>query len=194
MKVTDPFLSKIQEYCKTFVLKDDQCIAAKKDVDTTSNHYEFLFEVVRRIRPDNVLELGTHWGVSALFMSKACATTKIYTIDNNLHQMPELGKHVFGLPNVEFIRADVTHKDVADRMPNNISVMFVDTDRDIDLMNRQLALYYPKLAPGGYMFWDDILSEKYYPEAVKWWNGLEGYNQMDLPYIHVGYEMGVIIK
>lgn len=194
MVVTDKFLLDIQDYCKTFILNDAECVNAKKDINTTSNHYEFLFEVVRRLRPKTIIELGTHWGVSAMFMSKACQTTKIYTVDNNFCNTPNIGKYLKGLSNVEFINGDVLDQATADRMPDGVDIIFADTEKEKDFLDRQLSLYYPKMKDRGYMFLDDILSEAHYPQAYKWWTDLDGCNKMDLPHIHVGYEIGVIIK
>lgn len=199
MTVSDPFLLEVQDYVQTFAVDDPELTAVKTELykdwpGVPSNHYEFLYEVLRRLKPKTVLELGTHSGVSALFMSKACPSTKIYTIDNNMCQIQNSAQYTQGVSNIEFIFGDVLDKRIAEKIPNDLGVIFVDTDRDIDLLNNQLALYYPKLKDGGYMFLDDILSEQHYPQAFKWWRSLEGYKKMDLPRVHIGYEMGAILK
>ena len=198
MKVNNKFLEDVQNYCQGAILGYADLTKAKEEVEQLlvgrSNHYEFLYEVVKRLQPKTILELGTHLGVATLYMAKASPNTKIYTIDNNFAKVPDIAKYAKGLLNVEFILGDVLDNNIVNKIPNNLDIIFADTEKDPDFLTKQLNLYYTKLKEGGFMFFDDIVSNVHYVQGKKWWNELEGYNQMDLPLIHKDYEMGVIIR
>ena len=163
----------------------------KKEVNSTSNHYDFLYHFVNIFEPKVIVELGTHLGVSTYYMHKGYPKAKIYTVDNNLINSPDIGKYAKDLPNVEFILGDA--KEVASKIPNDFNFIFVDEEKDVSTLEKNLEIYFPKLDPEGYMVFDDVLGKDFYPDAYRWWQQLNRYNTMDLR-IHKGYEMGAIIK
>lgn len=192
MNVNKELLLRIQGAVQTFRYLEN--CHMKKETDTTSNHYDFLYLLAQEMKPKKILELGTHWGASAWYLHKGCESADIYTIDNNLIKSPNLAKYIIGLPKVKFILGDCKSKEVVDQIPNDIDLMFIDEEKDVEALEQNLALYYPKLRTGGVMLFDDLLGANYYPEANRWWNDLKGYNKLDLPLVHQGYALGAIIK
>lgn len=188
-KITDLVLMEAQDKAEAKLVYPD--CPLKKEVDTTSNHYDFLYYFVELFEPKVIVELGTHLGVATYYMHKAFPKAKIYTVDNNLINSPDIGKYAKNLPNVEFILGDA--KEVASRLPNDINFIFADEEKDVTTLEANLNIYFPKLHPEGYMIFDDVLGKDFYPDAYRWWQQLIRYNTMDLR-VHKGYEMGAIIK
>lgn len=189
MKITKQILLDAQNLSQAQRLGISQLM---QEVDTTSNHYEFLYYLFDLIQPKKALEIGTHLGVSAVYMHDGSPNTQIWTIDNNLINSPDIGKFVRGIRNVNFIFGNA--KDVVNQIPNDLGIIFVDEEKDVEALQSNLDLYYPKLKEGGVMLFDDVLGKDYYPEAYEWWINLKGYNKVDLPLVHKGYAIGAILK
>lgn len=193
MKITKDDLLYLQDIVNAFDEAGELLITEQMDeVNTKSNHYAFLEHLFFKFRPKKALEIGTHLGVSALSMHDGCPETLLWTIDNNLINSPDIGKFAKGLNNVTFILGNA--KDVVDQIPNDLEIIFVDEEKDVEALQSNLDLYYPKLLPGGVMLFDDVLGKDYYPEAYEWWVNLKGYNKLDLPLVHKGYAIGAILK
>lgn len=183
-------LLEIQEFVQTNRIFPN--CPLKAEVDSPSNHYDFLYEFCRRTQPTRVAELGTHFGVSTAYIHRGCPTAEIWTVDNDLIKSPNIAKHAKNLPNTTFILGEAA--EVAAQIPGDLDFIFIDEEKDVPNLEADLRLYYPKVKAGGCLFFDDILGANYYPEAYKWWRELQGYSQLDLPKVHHNYAWGVILK
>ena len=81
----------------------------------------------------------------------------------------------------------------ADQIPNNIDILFDDTDHEYDTLKSEFKTYLPKMRKGGIMIFDDM-NDKLCPGAKRWWKELDYPNKINLSKIHVGYGMTAIIK
>jgi len=192
MNISEKILLEIQDWVQTNEIYPN--CKYKQDIDTKSNHYDFLHELCRITKPNTILELGTHLGVSALYMKIGNPNAKIYTIDNNLINSGYIGTYIKNLPNVKFILGDCKNPDVVNQIPNDIDLIFIDEEKEPETLQKNLDLYYPKLKIGGCILFDDVLGVAFYPQAYQWWLNLKGYNKISLPMVHIGYALGAIIK
>lgn len=119
---------------------------------------EFLYAVTRLLKPQNVLETGTHWGIGATYIGHA--------IKDNGHGFLQ----TLEFNNENFIKADERlHKqglekyattyllDVSKVEANNITkydLIFLDTEPQTRFS--ELEKFYPMLNEGGYIFIHDL--------------------------------------
>ena len=120
---------------------------------------EFLYGMVRILKPKGVLETGTHYGIGAAYM--------LLALDDNA----TLDDNEFGYLNtIEFQKEnrDIAYKrlfkvsgkfrshlmDVKDYTPvRNFQLILLDTEPDIRF--KELIKFYPYLDEGGYVFIHD---------------------------------------
>lgn len=110
-------------------------------------------ELIVRIRPDWIIETGTCFGGSALFLAHICAGIgcgRVLSIDINKPKRPV--KH----PRIQFYQGDsVAPKTVADaKRPGKVMVI-LDSCHKKDHVLKELELYGPLVTPGSYMIVED---------------------------------------
>lgn len=98
-------------------------------IDNKNQHYvTFLHFLIRKLNPDNVVELGNREGVSTLAMYDAIKKTgsSFYSIDIEKDQRycPE---HMFHDKQMRFLFGDVCSLDIIKKLPKNIDILFTDT-------------------------------------------------------------------
>ena len=151
-----------------------------------SNHYEFLYLLTYLVKPKLVVELGTYKGLSMLYMMEGYPKAIFYTVDIN----PDAG--VF-LENKMINRIFGDSVECADQIPNDIDILFDDTDHEYDTLKNEFKTYLPKMKKGGIVLFDDV-NDKLCPGAKKWWKELDYPTKINFPKIHLGYGMSAIIK
>lgn len=117
---------------------------------------EFLYGLVRMLKPMRILETGTHHGISACYMGMALKDNgfgKLITIENvpdNVNRANKLfAQHELG----KFI--DIHIADVRSvELESNFELMFLDSE-PIYRFN-ELERFYPHLMGGGYAFIHDL--------------------------------------
>jgi methyltransferase family protein len=117
-----------------------------------------------------VVEIGAYWGRTTVFMARALSamgrTATILSIDpfervsadplnpqgsfpNYLKQVRSAGFEDVCVPMVAY------SQHAAPAVPDRIGVLVVDGDHAYESVRRDLALYAPKVLPGGLIFMDD---------------------------------------
>jgi predicted O-methyltransferase YrrM len=89
--------------------------------------YERLFKLVQNEEPQNILELGTGIGFTAIVMNLANAKVLVDTIETNTEHI-EYGKNwcrELGINNINFIQSDV-HKVLPYLESNKYDIIFFD--------------------------------------------------------------------
>ncbi len=118
---------------------------------------KFLQMIVRVLHPENILEIGTFTGYSAVAMALAMPETgKLITLDNN----EEIETMATGF----FKEAGLEHKitmllgdavSTISGLPQTFDLVFIDADKE------QYTDYYnavfPKVSPGGFILADNVL-------------------------------------
>ena len=158
----------------------------KKEMIEGSNHYEFLYLITRVMKPELDVELGTERGLSMLYMMEGHPSAKFYTVDIN----PESGLYLKD-KNVTRIIGDSAKS--ANQIPDNIDILFEDTNHKYGTINNEFNAYFPKLREGGIMIFDDINS-KGVPGAKEWWEDLNYPIKINFNKVHLGFGMSAIIK
>ena len=117
---------------------------------------EFLYGMVRVLKPMRILETGTHQGISATYMGMALRDNgfgKLVTIENvpeNVNKANELfNQHKLG----KFI--DIHIADVRTvELENNFEMLFLDSEPQYRF--NELVRFYPHLMRGGFAFIHDL--------------------------------------
>ena len=125
------------------------------DAGTECEVGEFLYGLVRMLRPNNIFETGTHVGISAAYMGQALKdngkgllTTveiekqHIKTAEDRWHRM-ELDKYVV-CDKSESLSYDLEY---------DCELMFLDSEPYLRF--NELRRFFPRLVPGGYVFVHD---------------------------------------
>ena len=117
---------------------------------------EFLYSFIRMIKPQHVLETGTHWGISASYIAFALEHNNKGVLDTYefLPEIHEVAKR-------RFERLGLTHRilsqleDVAKlELKVDYDFMFLDTEPQTRF--GELVTFFPKLKEGGYVFIHDL--------------------------------------
>ena len=120
---------------------------------------EFLYALTRIVRPAQILETGTHFGISDLYFSlalKANGTGNLTTIEFNppFYLMAQALFEQMGVDDVvELVRGKVEKWDPLDKL---FDIVFLDTEPHLrfDEMNR----LWPNIRQGGFIIIHDLHS------------------------------------
>lgn len=122
---------------------------------------EFLYSLVRLLKPANVLETGTHWGIGASYMGKALQDNGIGHLDT-VEFLPEIHaraiQRIATLGLIDWVTCHLM--DVAQFDPYQIiagaqyGLILLDTEPQTRF--RELIKFERYLAPGGFMFIHDL--------------------------------------
>lgn len=123
---------------------------------------EFLYSLVRLLKPENILETGTHWGVGATYMGKALQanqkgelTTIEFLPPIHLKAISRLrDQGLFSIPNARNIVRPLL-MDVADFVPDRqYELILLDTEPQTRFA--ELIKFFDALKPGGFVFIHDL--------------------------------------
>lgn len=116
---------------------------------------EFLYGLVRMIKPKRILETGTHYGIGAAYMSQALKdngfgklTTIEYIPEN--YQIAVMRMNVLELENVDLLMMDAGKFTPAMKF----DLIFLDTEPQTRFA--ELVRFYDNLNEGGYVFIHDL--------------------------------------
>jgi predicted O-methyltransferase YrrM len=119
---------------------------------------EFLYSMVRLLKPDRVLETGTHWGVGASYMGQALKDNKHGLLDT-IEFLPEIHKRAKERINKLDLEKHVTchFGDVANwNVPLGITFKLILLDTEPQTRFAELVKFEPYLEPGGFVFIHDL--------------------------------------
>ena len=117
---------------------------------------EFLYGLVRMIKPDYVLESGTYKGVSASYIGQALKDNK-----KGLLTTIEIEKQHIRFSEARFDRLGIHEYICVDKeistdydVEYDCDIMFLDTEPYLRF--KELRRYFPKIKPGGFVFIHDM--------------------------------------
>jgi predicted O-methyltransferase YrrM len=132
---------------------------------------ELLFSIVRAVKPETVIETGTHKGFSTLMIAQALEQNgagHLYTVDRQDFNVPaELER--FGLAGrVTFLKSDsvAALKDLAVTL-KQVDFLWLDADHSTDAVLGEIEAALPLLVPGAYLAFHDTLSDPNEDVAVR---------------------------
>lgn len=118
---------------------------------------EFLYGMIRVLKPANVLETGTHWGIGSAYMGQALKDNGTGQLDT-LEFLPEIRDRAvkrfedLGLSDV--ISAHFGDARVYD--PGDKRYGFILLDTEPQTRFSELVRFYDYLIPGGFVFIHDL--------------------------------------
>ncbi len=129
---------------------------------------EFLYSLVRLLKPDHVLETGTHWGIGASYMGLALK-------DNNHGDLDtvEFLTEIANVASRRFERLDLKGivklylMDVAKFEPQH-SYKLILLDTEPQTRFQELVRFYDYLEPGGFVFIHDLHQHMHQGEAQRY--------------------------
>ncbi|HEX6116109.1 MAG TPA: class I SAM-dependent methyltransferase [Solirubrobacterales bacterium] len=132
----------------------------------------FLFRLVRELRPRTSLELGTGFGLSALYQARALeldGDRPLTTLD--FHYAAEIGERGFAASGLDE-RVELVFGDIDDTLPGvlerigEVDYALLDAEHSTAATVRHFDAVLPSLAPGAIAVFDDITST---PEMREAW-------------------------
>ena len=118
---------------------------------------EFLYGLVRMLKPDKILETGTHWGISAMYMAQALKDNRrgmLTTIEfakENVHKAGNLFNILALEPWIEQFEGPVESFEPKD---NQYDLIFLDTEPFLRF--GELVRFWPNLKAGGFVGMHDL--------------------------------------
>ena len=117
---------------------------------------EFLYSLIRILKPSNVLETGTHWGIGSSYMGMALKDNGSGHLDT-VEFIPEIYnvalKRIIKLGLAENVQCHLM--DVANFEPNKV-YQFVLLDTEPQTRFAEFVKFYEFVAPGGFIFIHDL--------------------------------------
>lgn len=118
---------------------------------------EFLFAMTRMLKPDHVLETGTHWGVGAAYMGSALKENGKGHLDT-VEFLPEIHRQaqdrIVRLGLTDFVSCHFG--DVANFNPGTKKYKLILLDTEPQTRFAELVKFFPYLEDGGFVFIHDL--------------------------------------
>lgn len=132
---------------------------------------ELLASLVRAIKPQTVIETGTHKGFSTLMIASALKRNgrgHLYTVDLTDHGVMEECKRFELVDQVTYIKAEssIAIRDLAAKV-QNIDFLWLDADHAKESVLREVNSALPALKPGSFLAFHDTIVDPREAEAVK---------------------------
>lgn len=119
---------------------------------------EFLYSMVRLLKPLNVLETGTHWGIGASYMGLGLKDNVLGHLDT-IEFLPEIHlracERIYGAVGLDgFVTAHLIDAAKFDPGEKIYDLILLDTEPQTRFA--ELIKYYPYLKEGGFLFIHDL--------------------------------------
>lgn len=160
MTITDKILAKtgrLQLHAESEFSSGDMGFAAFNDAGTEVEVSEFIYSFVRMLKPDMVLETGTHIGVSSTYIAQALE-------DNNRGTIAtfEIIPQHFNSAAALFNEQGLSHRiqsflmDAQQFDASGINIDFLFLDSEPQLRFDEFLKFYPNVRPGGFILIHDL--------------------------------------
>lgn len=128
------------------------------DAGVETETAEFLYSMVRILKPKNILETGTHIGVSAAYMAQALADNKmgfLETLEFNPEYHKQAAKRINALELNKWVYCNLI--DAAKfQVPDGMTYKLIFLDTEPQTRFAELVKFYPYLEEGGFIFIHDL--------------------------------------
>ena len=163
-----------------FVSRDGRNIPISEEVENSAmpeTQIQFIYKLIRKFKPDNVVELGTNVGLSSLHMALALRgfpNAHVYSIEKNKDLYDKaivnhaMLRHGFiGLPEVNFINGDFNDKlpELLQKLPS-IDLLLVDGDHKGESLLKYFNWCVEKISDKSIFVFDDIY---WSPDMLEAW-------------------------
>lgn len=134
----------------TEILKQIDTTLADLDNKPYQGYYRWLEEFVGIVYPKTVVELGTFEGGSTLYILKSLPEdSKLISIDTE-------NRFTSYDPRLTLVIGDDLSNEVWEQVPNNIDILFIDTNHTFEHFTKEITKYQEKFASTCYVVLDDI--------------------------------------
>lgn len=116
---------------------------------------QLLYALARQQRAARALELGTHLGLSTLYLAAALPTCELHTVEASAGLAQQAAKH-FRLFGVRVQQHVACFEEALQRLPGPWELVYLDGDHRSEALYRYASIVWEKLAPGGVLVCDDI--------------------------------------
>lgn len=124
--------------------------------NTSTAYYPFLAKLVNYLKPTNILELGTSRGRSALFMMSALQPGgRLTTVDVGSYLRSDLAAYAWD-DRLRIVYGDDRSAEVVAAVPDEIDLLYIDTEHSFGQVAAEWAIYSKKLIDGAIVVVDDI--------------------------------------
>lgn len=139
-----------------------------RDRSDIVEHLPTLVQMVRELDAKKVIEVGVRYGVSTIAWLYALQDVgQLWAIDVSFpvpcrEGEPNLLDSQDGLtvlPDWVFLLGDGTSQIILDALPDQVDIVFIDTNHVYEETLVELDLYYPKVRPGGRILLHDTAIE-----------------------------------
>lgn len=150
----------------------EELIKIEVPQDDSTSHEEkmILYNEIKRFKPQTVVEIGTHRGLTTLYMAHALwenGSGHLHTCDpnpewcqtGNFRKFPELEKHI------TFYGIQGKNMDIQD-----IDFLFVDGFHEREYVLEEIDALFPKLSPNAVVYFHDTNGRNIYcdvPGAIE---------------------------
>lgn len=147
-------------------------------------HRDFIYDYLKYIKPENIIELGTHYGCSFFAMCQSLKdhhlNTKLYAVDTwkGDEQAGFYGNEVWNIVNTTKERYFTEQNTIFMRMYFNealkkfsnetFDLIHIDGLHTYEAVSEDFRNWLPKLKPDGVILFHDIYSEKKYGTNLFW--------------------------
>lgn len=154
-------------------------------------HGRVLASIIRELKPDTALELGTSVGLSLAYQMIASPNTTFYSIEGDENLWKQANDNLARLG----LRAFLHQGQFNDQLPNvltqigEVDFVFIDGHHQYQPTLAYLEMIYPHLSPEACIVFDDI----YWSEGMqRAWNEISSDNRFSLTID--AYHFGVVFK
>jgi len=137
--------------------------ASLKSPGVIAHYYRFFYFLVQNVKPDIVLEIGTHTGISAACLAQGWPGGKVYSLDHKNYLMKECIRD-----NITYIHQDSL--ELVNEAGSNIDILFIDTNHNGKRPLKEYLLYKDRMSQNGLIFFDDVYL---FDDMKKFWQEFE---------------------
>lgn len=163
-------------------MKYESEIIKEVPAEDSTSHAEkmLLYNEIKRLKPKVVVEVGTHRGLTSLYLAHALwenGSGHLHTCDpvdswyptGNFMKFPDLEKHItyYRLPGKEMTI-------------ENINFLFIDGFHEREYVLEEIDALFPKLAPGAVVYFHDTNGSNIYCDVP----GAIDERNLKVEYIH----------
>ncbi len=140
-----------------FTLVNEEYLGYLKNTNGGNYYYQWLALLVKTVRPNLILELGSAFGLSALMMfSELSETARLISCDL-VKQLDFVPSHVFNDPRLRFCFGNDLNLNIFnDDLPIGIDILFIDTAHTFSQVSAEWNIYQHLCNPGAIVVLDDI--------------------------------------
>lgn len=133
----------------------DRGFHAYNDAGIEQETGEFLYSLTRLLKPEHILETGTHVGVGAAYFGLACRENRIGKVDTiEFLEHADTAKDNIRKLGLEGI-VTVHHMDAADFvLPHSVGILFLDTEPQTRFA--EFERYFDNVEEGGFIIIHDL--------------------------------------